>query len=94
MEVGNSLRVPDCKCTNCGASLNGAFAVGEAGDVRPRPGDSTICIECGHLMIIADDLSLRDPNDAEIIELAGDERVLAQQAALALAKKVRKGHGR
>lgn len=79
MRVGIDHKVPDSKCTACGYAMNGAICVGE--DAAPDPGDFTVCIECGHLMIFGDGLILRNPTDAEMIEIAGDERLLAIQEA-------------
>jgi hypothetical protein len=48
---------------------------------RPRPGNISVCIDCGHIMAFADDLTLRNLTDAEMIEIAGDKRILALQRA-------------
>jgi hypothetical protein len=54
---------------------------------RPKPGDITICISCGHLMGFKEDMSLRDLTDAEMLHVAGDERILAVQRARGIIKK-------
>jgi len=66
-------------CIDCGKLLNGATAIDS--DSAPDPGDVTVCIYCGSLMIFEDDLSLRRPQPEEIVEMAGDERILAMQQA-------------
>jgi hypothetical protein len=68
MQLGEPRKLPVTRCTACGKILNGVSALDE--DVAPSPGDATICISCGHLMVFADDLMLRDLTDAEVIEWA------------------------
>jgi hypothetical protein len=50
-------------------------------DAVPRPGDITLCLYCGHIMAFADDLTLRELNDEEAHDIAGDPRMLAAQWA-------------
>ena len=78
MRSGTSVRLGTlCACLSCGEMMDGATAVGEEGEIVPKPGDFTVCMYCGHLMVFDDQLAFRNPSDAEIIELAGDERVVA-----------------
>jgi hypothetical protein len=35
---------------------------------RPNSGDFTVCVYCDRLMVFNDDLSLREPTNAEAIE--------------------------
>jgi len=51
------------------------------GDVRPGPGDITVCIMCGHVMGFCSDLTLRDLTSEEQVQVAGDPRILAVQRA-------------
>jgi len=48
----------------------------------PSPGDVAICLHCAHIHIYAEDLTLRQPNDAEIVDIAGDEEIIRMMAAL------------
>lgn len=75
--------VPGGHCLGCGKQLDGASACGGRG---PQPGDTTICIYCGHLMAFADDLTFRALTDAEMIEIAGDPDVLLIQRLRAAIK--------
>jgi len=50
------------------------------------PGDATVCLTCGHLMVFGEDLLLRNPTDAEIVKFAGDKRLLAVQWARGMTK--------
>jgi hypothetical protein len=68
--------VPESKCLSCGKVLDRATNMFDGG-WRPSPGDYSICIACGHLMIFADDLRLRELTVMECVEIAGDKRLLA-----------------
>jgi hypothetical protein len=82
MKLGQDRHITPSACTNCGEILDGATSVGCDGG--PDPGDLTICIICGHLMVFDDNLKLRDPTGAEMVDAAGDKRIIAIQ----LARKV------
>jgi hypothetical protein len=41
-----------------------------------------ICFYCHHLMVFADDMTMRNPNDTEIVEMAGDEDIVRHMTAL------------
>ena len=79
-----SHRMPDSTCLSCSKVLSGTAMVN--GDARPDSGDITVCIYCGHIMVFADGLTLRNPTDAEMIEIAGDERILGIQRLRALTE--------
>jgi hypothetical protein len=71
--------VPEARCLNCNTVLDCADDF--FGDARPDIGDLTICIKCGHLMVFADDLMLRELTDQEIRDYAGDPRIVKLQNA-------------
>jgi hypothetical protein len=73
-------RYPPVPCVNCGKLVDSASALD--GDHTPKPGDVTICLDCRHLMVFADDMTLRNPTDEEIVEIAGDEDVVRHMKAL------------
>jgi len=87
MKVGESLQTSASKCINCGKLLDGVSAVGDDVSGRPEPGDFSICIECGTIMVFGDDLQLRAPNKEEAHAIAGDQRVLAIQRARGTLKE-------
>lgn len=70
-----SKTVPEDYCPNCGHRLNRTSVPGPD-DPVPQAGDVTVCLYCSHLMVFAEDMSLRAPNDAELIELAGRPDIL------------------
>ena len=70
-------RLPGCACINCHKLVDGATSVDR--EQSPTPGDMTVCVYCGHLMAFDDNLMLRELTDAEIVECAGDPRILLAQ---------------
>jgi len=78
--VGTDVTIPESTCINCGHVNDRAFALGA--DIRPCPGDVTICVECGHLMVFTDDLRFRNPNSDELKRFAGDPMIVAAMTAL------------
>ncbi len=68
-------RVPASVCPVCGKANNAA----SNGQDRPKPNDVSICWYCGHLMIFADDLKLRQPTVAEVAELSRHPTVMQMQ---------------
>jgi hypothetical protein len=72
-------------CLSCGILLDAASNVSSEG--QPEAGDCTICIACGHIMVFDERLLLRDPNDEEAYQIAGDHRILAVQRARKALKK-------
>jgi hypothetical protein len=82
--LGRRTRVLPSRCLNCDKLLDATTGVDHR--QAPRPGNYTICISCGHLMAFADDLSLRNLTDAEMIDIAGDPAVLAIMHARAGGK--------
>jgi hypothetical protein len=86
--IGHSVKVPMSACLGCGKRMDGASAVDHRG--APAPGHFTICMGCGHLMAFAGDMRLRDLTDAEMIEIAGDPRVIAVQRARRDAEAIKR----
>ena len=86
--LGNSAKIQSSVCPNCGCRLNAAAPFDDEG--TPRPGDASICIECGHLCIFTKDMSLRHPTSEEIIKLAGHKGLVAASSALAQLHAVKK----
>lgn len=76
--------VKESKCLACGRKVN---AVGNPEDLtRPVPGSLIVCMKCGAVMMLADDLTLRGMTDAEMDELMGDRETMDDLARL--VKKV------
>ena len=74
-------------CRSCGAKLNAAnIAVGHR-KTKPKAGDVSICLYCGHVMVFDKHLMLREPNKHEMYLIAGDPYILAVQRARKLTGK-------
>jgi RNase P subunit RPR2 len=71
-------RLPKSVCQNCGKPLDAA-ARPQADEPRPGPGDVTVCLGCGHIMVYADDMNLRHPTGEEMAEIAGDPEIIEAQ---------------
>ena len=67
-------------CLVCRAVLDAATGV-ENGNCA-TPGSPTVCLYCGHIMIFADDLTLREPTADESAALAQDWRIAAIKHAI------------
>lgn len=80
MKVGKSRKTKPSSCLSCGYKIDAATSVGST-TRKPKPGDFNVCISCGHIAAFADDLSLRELTDAEMVEVAGNKAVLAIQWA-------------
>lgn len=73
-----SHRTPEFCCLNCGKSLDAATGV--ATETSPSSGDLSICFYCHHVMAYAEDLTLRELTEDEVVEIAGDrEFILAMK---------------
>jgi hypothetical protein len=68
------------RCPKCRHTLSAAMGMDT--DNKPRPGDATICINCGIAMIFDESLRPRFPTDAERKELAANENVQKAQAVV------------
>ena len=77
--IGESVEMPVSKCTGCSKEVDMASCIGE--EAKPKAGDVTVCIDCGHIMVFDEDRLLRDPTDSEAVGIAGDQRILAIQWA-------------
>lgn len=79
MIIGPHYGIPKNACLHCGRALDGAICMNA--EKVPISGDITVCFYCGEIMVFAEDLHLRKPTDAEIIEIAGNPMILAIQKA-------------
>lgn len=75
-------RTPECVCLNCGKVFD-ALGTGDLNVAAdPQPGDVTVCIRCGAVMKIGDNLRVRGMTDAEMDELQADTEWMNQVARL------------
>ena len=67
MPTPTSYRIPESACPSCGARLDAASGLDH--DNAPKPGNVWICIQCAEIVIYDEQLGLRKPTLAEMIEL-------------------------
>jgi hypothetical protein len=80
-------RTPPNLCRNCGKLIDSASPSAPADRRRrARPGDIALCLDCGHVHIFADDLTLREPTGDELVEIAGNPDMLRAQAMIGRRK--------
>ena len=72
--LGRERRYAATPCLNCGKDLDACEQIN--GDGGPRPGNITVCLYCGHVMVFDEKMKFRDLNDAEMVEVAGDPRLV------------------
>lgn len=72
-------RVPISACKACGKPNDSATSI--SADIKPTPGDVSICLYCGHVTVFDDDLTLREPTSKEMHEIAANKIMLAAQKA-------------
>jgi hypothetical protein len=77
---------PDA-CPFCGHWLDRLWAGPGNPEATPRPGDVTICIKCGGLMILDPDLRVRPPTDDEQAEALADPQVSLLITAVRMSRK-------
>lgn len=78
-----SSRLPPSSCLACGQPNDAATSFVDA---VPKPDDFALCYYCGHVMAYANDLTLRALTGMEMIQVAGDKRILVAQAAIVAAR--------
>lgn len=70
-------RTPVNHCLNCGRKISAAAPTPDfPDDSAPSPGDIAICLDCAHVHVYADDLTLRAPTDDEMTEIAGNRDMI------------------
>ena len=86
MTTLHEARVPPSTCPSCGYEVDAASGVFEP-TAEPRPGDVSICLECGAASVFADDLTVRAPTAAESASFGLD--VAQTQLAVRAARRAR-----
>lgn len=80
-------------CLNCGTSTDLVTQVSRDGDkiAGPEAGDISACMYCGHLAIYTADGVLRELTAEEIVDIAGDPRVVrVNNVRVAILKNAKK----
>lgn len=88
-------RTPPSKCLNCGKLITAGAPTPDfpddskpnPDDSKPNPGDVAVCLDCAHVHIYADDLTLRAPTDDEMVDIAGDPEMIRAVEAIGWANR-------
>lgn len=86
-------RTPPSHCLDCGYAINAGSPTPDFPNASPEPGDVAICLKCAHLMVYADDLTVRALTGDEVVEVAGDPEIVRAVNAIAELNKRERQHG-
>jgi hypothetical protein len=69
----NPFHVAEDSCPKCGAHLDAAMPVGKEEDTaRPAPGDYSVCITCGALLVFEKNMRVRELSLEEMETMESD----------------------
>lgn len=85
MFLGKDHLIRKNTCSICHHQLDGATQIN--GINKPKPGDVSLCIECGNIAIFGNDLELRQPTSEENQVLQKDHIIISAQAIIFATKK-------
>lgn len=77
LQINVETRTPESHCCECGHTTDAA-----SGPCAPKPGDLSLCIECGSLNAFAENLMLRKPTEEEYLDVAADANFQAARRAI------------
>lgn len=80
-------RLKPSPCPNCGYAMDAVTAAFE--DVRPKPGDVTVCIKCAALLEFTDDMRYA-PANTRRLALETLEQLAQVQAAVRMMHREEK----
>lgn len=63
------MKVSESRCLSCGAHLDALGTGNRAVEAKPEPGDAAVCIKCGAVMMLDEQLRLRGMTQEEMDEL-------------------------
>lgn len=79
LKLAKESPLPKFNCLACGYAADLASGVvdkqARTAEIKPTPGDLSVCIKCGHLAVFKDDLTLRPLTAKERRKAAADYRV-------------------
>ena len=87
-------RTPVNACLDCGRKISAGAPTPDMPDAStPNPGDLAICLHCAHVMVYAQDLTVRAPTDAEMVEIAGNPDMVRAVNMIVAFNKREQQHG-
>lgn len=75
--------IPLSRCPGCGKDLHLTTCVNAPEDTRPSPGDQTVCIRCGGLLVFTANLGVRAMTVYEFESLPKSTQTLLTHASIA-----------
>ena len=67
-------RVPECHCPVCDKKIDAASNLYDESE-RPFPGDVSVCIQCGTILVFDFDLTMRLPTEEETRAIRENEEL-------------------
>jgi hypothetical protein len=61
-----------CLCPACGTLLEASSSLVEDSEARPEPGDCTMCLGCGTILIYTPDMLVRVASPSDLAEMHPD----------------------
>jgi hypothetical protein len=68
--------MPMDRCLKCDTLFDEATQASRGARGGPKPGDATICLHCGHIMMFDKNRRVRELTGEEMIQVAGDIRIV------------------
>jgi hypothetical protein len=84
--MGNTRKIPDSPCWQCGKPVNRATAAADNGNA-PEEGDTSICTHCGAISEFDEELRAVKPSDEKLKEVMDRPDVFAIVTAIKARKK-------
>lgn len=83
-------KTPIYACLNCGYTVDAATASPlDPAPRGPREGDTTVCVQCSHIMIFKADQTVRNATPEELAEITSDPDVLQLLQAIRALRATR-----
>ena len=80
LPVGETTSIAEQQCPTCHEVLDATTA--HSGSALPTPGDPTICLYCGEILIFGAGLQMRLPSGSELRDLQADASLWAELTTL------------
>jgi len=81
-----SYRTKPCFCLACGYFVDTASNV-TSNRGRPVPNDVSVCLNCGHVLVFNDDLTVRLGGDSDLDTLPRDKREVARASQVFIRQR-------
>jgi len=82
--LDHTTRVPGSDCPACGYHIDAATCV--EGNYQPSPGDPTVCVACGAVLVFTEARTLRATTAAEVATFPAETRRLLTKVQQAVGR--------